>query len=278
MQLLPLLISVRQKIPLQCLSAQKPAIPSTSSYSFHLLLRCTASKLALRLSVYIFPIFPGANPVKPRVDIKSVTAQETHERHVEPSGHVHRQAARRGDRAHDGHPGHEALLQDLEAAAAADHDDVPAQRQPPLQERPPYELVGGVVASHVLSERDQVPLRVEERRRVQAARHLEEPLRLPELLRQGVDSLRSNLRTRWDHGAAAQLELLQALLAAHAAGARGVEMTLQRAKIVVPSAPQLHVHDVVPLLGVEVSVHAVADLLYVIGGGEDALAVEKAGG
>src|SRR5215211_4193705 len=106
-----------------------PSVPlcSETSYSFHLPLPYPAIELALRLTRYIFPVFPGTNPVKPGVYIKSVTTQETDERHVEPSAHVHRQAARRGDRAHDGHPGHEALLQDLEAAAAADHDDLGAQ-------------------------------------------------------------------------------------------------------------------------------------------------------
>src|SRR3712207_4561657 len=206
---------------------------------------------------------PEANPFAPTIYVESVASQEPDERHIEAPRHVHRQAARSGDRAHDGHPGREALFRSLEAAAAADHDDVVAQRQSPLQERPPDELVGRIVAADVFPEREEVALGVEEGGRVQPARRLEEPLRLPELLRQGIDGLRRDLRSRRDHGTAAQLQLLQALLAAHAAGTSGVEVAFEWTEIVVVAA-QLDVHDVVALLGVHLGIDAVADLLYVV--------------
>src|SRR5918998_2434550 len=220
----------------------------------------------------------GINPLGRTIYVEPFASQETNEGHVESPRHVHREAARGGDRAHDGHPGREALLQDLEAAAPADHDDVIAQGQPPLEKSPSEELVGGVVAADVLPQRHEPPLRVEERGSVQPARRLEEPLRLTQLLRQGVDGLCGYLRSGWDHGAPAQLELLQASLAAHAAGARGVEVALQEAGVVVVAAAELHVYDVVALLGIHVGVDAVADPSYVLGGGDHALAVQEPGG
>src|ERR671920_2502248 len=123
--------------------------------------------------------------------------------------------------------------------------------------RPTDELVGCVVTAHVLSKRHQLALPVEERRRVQPARRLEKALCLPKLLRQRVDLLWRYLRSRRYHGAAAQLQLLQARLAAHPAGARGVEVALQRPGVVRMAAPELHIHYVVLLLGVDVD--AVAD-------------------
>src|SRR5918992_220545 len=156
----------------------------------------------------------GLDPLVPGVRVKLGTAQESDEGYTEFPCYVHRQAARRGDRAHDGYPGHEALLHDLEAAATADHDDVVAQGQPSLQECPADELVCGVVAAHVLLEGDEVAFCIEERRRVQPSCRLEESLRPSELLRQGVDGLWGDHWSRRDHGAAAQLELLQARLAA----------------------------------------------------------------
>src|SRR5918998_3361611 len=168
----------------------------------------------------------GVNPLAPTIYVEPFASQETNEGHVESPRHVHREAARGGDRAHDGHPGREALLQDLEAAATADHDDVVAQGQPSLQERPADELVCGVVASHVLLEGDEVASCIEERRRVQPSCRLEESLRPSELRRQGVDGLWGDHWSRRDHGAAAQLELLQARLAADTAGASSVEVAL----------------------------------------------------
>src|SRR5215212_480105 len=105
------------------------------------------------------------NPLGPGVDVEPVAAQKSDEGHPEFTGHIHRQAARRGDRADDGHPGREALLQDLEAAAPADHDGVVPEWRASLEESPPEELIGRVVAPHVFPESYEFAVRVEERRR-----------------------------------------------------------------------------------------------------------------
>src|SRR5918998_1556543 len=123
------------------------------------------------------------DPLGSGVHVELATAQEPDEGHPKLPSHVYRQAARRGDGAHDGHPGHETLLHYLVAATSAHHDYVVSQRQASLQERPADELVGGVVTADVLPEGDELSPRVEERRRVQPTRRLEEPLLRPELLR-----------------------------------------------------------------------------------------------
>jgi len=73
-------------------------------------------------------------------------------------------------------------LEDLEAAPAADHHDVPVQRQPSLHEGPAHELVYGVVAAHVLSQCEQLAFGVEERGRVEASGRAEDRLGRPQLL------------------------------------------------------------------------------------------------
>src|SRR3712207_7445615 len=92
------------------------------------------------------------DPLRSGVHVELATAQEPDEGHPKLPSHVHRQAARRGDGAHDGHPGHETLLHYLVAATSAHHDYVVSQRQTSFQERPADELVGGVVTADVLPE------------------------------------------------------------------------------------------------------------------------------
>src|SRR3712207_9419516 len=94
-------------------------------------------------------------------------------------------------------------------------------------------------------------------RSVQPAGSLEETLRLAQLLGEAVELLRRHLGTGPDHRTPPQLELLQARLAAHPAGARGVEVALEGAQVVVPAFPKLDVDYVVLLLGVDVRVYAV---------------------
>src|SRR5947209_8017460 len=207
--------------------------------------------------------------------VEAFASEETHQRYTELPGHLDGQATRSGDRAHYGYFCGQTLLQDLEAAAAAHHHDMLREWQSSFEQRPSDELVGGVVPPDVLLERQEVTCRVEERCCVQPTRGFEEPLRLPELLRQRVEHLRRKLRSRRYHGTAAQLELLQARFAAHSAGARGVEVALQGFEVVIAVAPQLHVYYVVVLLGVEICIHAVADLEDILGRANDSFPIQE---
>src|SRR5215211_6483540 len=106
------------------------------------------------------------NPIRPGVYVEPSPAQEPDEGHTELPGHVDSEAARGGDGAHEGGPGGQALLQDLEAAASADQDDVIGERQPPFEQRPPDELVRRVVPTYVFPQREKLSCVVEEGRRV----------------------------------------------------------------------------------------------------------------
>src|SRR3712207_9102290 len=64
-------------------------------------------------------------------------------------------------------------------------------------------------------------------------------------LRQGGEDLGRNLGPGGHRRAAAQFQLLQTGLAAHAAGARRVEVPLQRPEVKLAAPAQLDVHDVV---------------------------------
>src|SRR4028118_1055213 len=68
----------------------------------------------------------------PTIYIEASASQEADQGHPELPGYVHSEAARGGDGAHDGHPGGQALLQNLETAAPADHHHVIREREPPL--------------------------------------------------------------------------------------------------------------------------------------------------
>jgi hypothetical protein len=56
------------------------------------------------------------------------------------------------------------------------------ERQPAFEKRPPDELVRRVVPPDVLPQREELSFSVEEGRRVQTPRRVEEPLRLPQCL------------------------------------------------------------------------------------------------
>ena len=60
---------------------------------------------------------------------------------------------------------------------------MPAQREPPALGRPADDLVDGVVAPDVLAHDEELPVRVEERRGVEAARRGEGVLRLAQARR-----------------------------------------------------------------------------------------------
>jgi hypothetical protein len=81
----------------------------------------------------------------------------------------------RGDRAHDGHAGVEALLQDLVAAPPADQDDVLGERHLPSRSAQPNSLSVALWRPTSSRSATRFPFRVEERRGVQPARRLEEP-------------------------------------------------------------------------------------------------------
>src|SRR5712691_4622422 len=72
---------------------------------------------------------PPRDAFPPRIDVEALAAQEPDERDAEFAGQGHREAARCRDRADDRDAGHEGLLQDLEAAASADHQHAGAERQ-----------------------------------------------------------------------------------------------------------------------------------------------------
>src|SRR5579872_1511379 len=94
------------------------------------------------------------DPLCTGVDVGALAPQEADEGEPEAPGEVDRQAAGRRHRAQDGDAGGHALLGELEAGPPADEDDAPGQlRRATAQQRPPDQLVQGVVAADVLAER-----------------------------------------------------------------------------------------------------------------------------
>src|SRR5712692_3653607 len=216
-----------------------------------------------------------AHPLQPGIDVEPVTAQEADEGDAELARQRHGQAAGRGDGADDRHPRHQRLLDDLEAAPAADHHDVAAQGQPAAEQRPAYYLIERVVPSDVLPDREQVSLGVEERGGVEPAGGVEDPLARAQPFGKRAQHLGVHLRPGRNDGTAAHAQGFQAGLAADSAGAGGVEVTLQGLKVRQRVAPKVDVDDVVALVVVEAGLAAMRDAADLIGAPDDPLAVEE---
>src|SRR5262249_13002660 len=102
--------------------------------------------------------------VRVGVDVQSPGPQKADQGHAVGQGELDREAGWRGYRGHRGDPRRERLLHDLEARAATDHQDVPAQRHIAAEQHVADDLVDGVMPAHVLSHDQQLPGPVEERR------------------------------------------------------------------------------------------------------------------
>src|SRR5215204_6185299 len=123
----------------------------------------------------------AAYPLRPAVHIKPVAAEKPHQRHAEALGEVDGQAAGGGDGAEDGDAGGEGFLGDLEAAAAADHQEVIGEGEDAFEEGPADDFVDGVVAADVFPQRDKVSSRGEQGGGMETAGGGEETLGVPEL-------------------------------------------------------------------------------------------------
>src|SRR4029077_16971270 len=96
---------------------------------------------------------------------------------------------------------------------------------------PADQLVESVVPPHVLADGEEVPLRVEQGRRVEAAGGGEHSRALAQARRQGRDDLRRDLRPGRDRLRHAELQGFEPRLAADAAGAGGEEVALQTGEL-----------------------------------------------
>ena len=124
------------------------------------------------------------------VDVEARPAHEADQRLAEPLRGIDREVRRRRDRGEDRNAGDGGLLHDLEAHPAADEEDSIAQREHAGQELRADELVQGVVPADVLAQGDEVTIEVEQAGGVEAARRLEDRLRIPERARQAEDGFR----------------------------------------------------------------------------------------
>src|SRR6185369_15506585 len=127
-----------------------PAPPPRVSLNRSLRLTADDSSMGFFLRAIADERLVQAHALQAGIHVEPVAAQEADEGDPEFTCQRYGQAAGRGYGANDGHPRHERFLEDLEAAPAADHDDVVTQRQLALEERPAHELVERVVPSHVL--------------------------------------------------------------------------------------------------------------------------------
>src|SRR5579859_3980659 len=89
---------------------------------------------------------PGLDfdPLRVRVDVEVVLAEEAHERDPEFPRHLDGEARRGRDGADNGHARHHRLLHDLEARAAADHENVMVEWGTVLEQHVADGLVDGV--------------------------------------------------------------------------------------------------------------------------------------
>lgn len=104
-----------------------------------------------------------------RVDDKSPAAQKTYERQSQFARELHGEARRRRDRCQQRNARGERFLNDLESAAAADQQHVPAERHAAFEERPTDYFVHRVVSADIFAQHDQFAGGVKKSCGVQAA-------------------------------------------------------------------------------------------------------------
>ena len=123
------------------------------------------------------------DPLRPRVDVEAVAAQEAHQGHAQPLRGLHGEVARGGDGGEQRDARDGGLLDELEAGPARDQQHPVVQRQLAGQQPAPDELVQGVVPADVLAQGDERPVGGEQPRRVEAAGGTEDGLALAEARR-----------------------------------------------------------------------------------------------
>ena len=153
------------------------------------------------------------------IEVEPAVADEPGERHPGLRREVHRQARRRRHRGDDRDRGRERLLDDLEARTAA-HEQDRRRRTWIGAEAPADHLVDRVVASDVLTRREEIARGVDERGAVETAGRLKDGLRRGEPRGQGGDRRRFDRRARRDGRAVPQDGFDRARAAEPAAGRR----------------------------------------------------------
>src|SRR3954470_20947656 len=126
-------------------------------------------------------------PRTARVDVESIRAQKAEQRQASLARQLDRETRRRADRGDDRDAGHECLLHQLEAHAAAHHEYSLICWQPPREQLDTDDLVERVMTADVLAQRHQSAIEIEQGRRMKSARGVESWLRATKTLRQSAN-------------------------------------------------------------------------------------------
>ena len=180
--------------------------------------------------MYTFNRSPRTNPTK---------------RHPEALPGLDGERGWRAHRAHDRDAGDGRLLDDLEGEPTAHLEHVVGERHTTREDLLAHDLVDGVVATDVLTDRDESSLGGEQSRGVQPTGAIEDLLRLPEGVREAEHRLDGHRRPRRDRSAS-HLDVVEGRFAADTAGRRRVEVPLQQVE--VERTVQRDRHDVVLLI------------------------------
>src|SRR5262249_22970817 len=109
-----------------------------------------------------WPLPIKSNALRVSVDIEILATQKTHDRHLEPSRDLDREARWRRYGTDDGNLRHGGLLHNLEAGPARDEQNVVGQRRFSRQYHVTNDLIDRVMPAHIFSEQQQSPSHVEQ--------------------------------------------------------------------------------------------------------------------
>jgi hypothetical protein len=111
-----------------------------------------------------------------RINVETGRTEKTYQSDAARARTFNRQTRRRAHGTNHAHSRHRSLLNQLEAGASAQEEDVFSERKPFSGKCEADKLVHGVVPADVLSHPHQEPLGVEESRGVNPAGRPEHPL------------------------------------------------------------------------------------------------------
>src|SRR5262249_35253693 len=110
---------------------------------------------------------PSEDALVSRIDVEPPFSCESYDRHALRASQLGGEARRSSYRHQHGHAGHARLLNQLEARASADDEDLGGEGNPSGEERRPDDLVDGVVPANVLPDEAHGARGVEEARAVE---------------------------------------------------------------------------------------------------------------
>jgi len=205
-----------------------------------------------------------------------MAAKKSDQGHVQLAGETDGQTRRRGDGGDDRNAGDGGLLEDLESAAATDHENAIGEREAASKEGPASEFVHSIVATDVFALDDELALGGEQSSGMQPAGTFEDGLAGAQRFGEAAESGGADAKSGIRRSNAAKAHGVDGGFPADAAARCGVEVAVKAIEGGERGRIEIHADDIAVLGGLAVgSRFDVQDLLAAL---DEAFGQEEARG